>query len=161
MVNKTISLSDVAEVALDKRLKKDPEFNFSGWVSAKLSKEQEDKIEDIDSLQVLLRNADLEIEAIENRKELLREKIAKVKVRQEENKDTELEDLRIEEKERVWQINNFTDSFVTFFKDIGLPEARNLAIEFMSIPKDERGTIFAFAEQKGLKVKDDGRPKKE
>ena len=148
---KTINLSDEALDSLTKKKKKNPSFNLSGWISAKLIAENEDLESDVDVLDMNLKNKSLQIEQIENEKELLRQKIAENKVKKQEAVDEVKTIEAKKEADKNFRLDSFTDSLLEAYSDISLAGARALAEKYEE--NREGMSIYEYAKSRGFKEK--------
>jgi flavin-dependent dehydrogenase len=148
---KTIYLSAEAEVLLEQITKENPEFNFSGFIATSLQK-YKGKTESIEDLKIAIEKVKATIliqkQELENMEERLRKEIFK---KEHEEKERLQAEYKSEQSQKE-QINEFTDSFLTFF-DTDISEAREVAEQYARLSKEERDTIFNFGKKVGLKMK--------
>lgn len=148
---KTIHLDSEAEVSLEKIKKEDSSFNFSSWVSGHL-KDFRKKDESIEEKEFRLQKLDNECERIEIEKEQIKEEIVKLKIKKEEEIKDESKRIEKENFGLMMNLELWTDIFMDEY-GLSLEKSRNLANEYLDIPKSKRETIWKFAKEKGLSLK--------
>lgn len=146
---KFIYMRDEAMEKLAEIMEKNPQFNFSAFVQDALMNYLK-MAENVSELDTRMKNIDLEIEKLRNEKHLCEEKIFRLK--EKEKAELEDESLKIEKrkKDRKFHIEIITGQLTHLF-DVSTEKAKELATEYVDLPKSEENNPYKFGRSRGLK----------
>jgi len=149
MGNKTISLDEFSELALEKIKKENPEFVLSEFVQNCLIKFNKTSGDELQDLNWEYDKKKIQFDALGDELRLISEK----KVYLQNKKEQEiLEKTSKEEREKIKKaerIDAFADNFLFFF-NLTPEKARVFAEDYENIPRESRQTIFDYGKSIGL-----------